>query len=83
MAKTSTAPWDDCKVAFSIHNPDPFDDTGPNGVWHAPLPKGWELNEIDGTGARYVAVFRVAGLPSATDGKTVKDWLKKVGAQRR
>jgi hypothetical protein len=71
----SKAPWDDCKVAFGIDNADPFDTDRPE-----PLPRGWKLNEVDGSGARWVAVFRVKGIPTAADGTAVKRWLRKIGA---
>lgn len=73
----SKAPWGDCKVAFGIDNAEPFDD---NLLWKQRLPRGWELNEIDGAGARYVAVFRVIGIPTVADGAAIKRWLRKVGA---
>lgn len=69
-------PWDDCKVAFGIDNADPFDTERSE-----PLPSGWELNEVDGTGARWVAVFRVAGIPTVEDGQLVNRWLRKIGAR--
>lgn len=75
-------PWSDCKIAFSIDNADPFDDL--NNVLFEPdapgLPHGWRLNEIDGTGARWVAVFRVRGVPTVDDGRLAKRWLCKIGA---
>ncbi len=40
------------------------------------VPKG----EIDGAGARYVAVFRVRAMPTVEDGKAVRRWLRKIGA---
>ena len=70
------APWDDCKVAFSVNNGDT--------VWHANdngrlrLPKGWSLNGTDCSGARCVAIFRVEGIPQSTDGEAVRDLLLKL-----
>ena len=68
-------PWCDCKVAFGIEDADPFDIERTE-----PLPRGWTLNEVDGTGARWVAVFRVSGIPTTEDGRAVKRWLRKIGA---
>lgn len=69
-------PWDDCKVAFGV-------DDGP-GIWEAldqpkneaRLPAGWEIDELDGAGARWVMIFRVVGLPSPEDGRKVAALLK-------
>lgn len=62
-------PWDCCKVAFGINDPDK--------VWGAELslPPGWRLVETDGTGARYVAIFRVEGTPTPEDGAAVRKTL--------
>lgn len=63
-------PWTDCKVAFGV------DDE--SKLWRAhdagklKLPNGWELVETDCSGARCVAVFRVAGIPKIADGEKVK-----------
>jgi hypothetical protein len=74
-------PWDDCKVAFGIDDAAPFDDvSSPKSVWDHPLPKGWQLVEIDGAGARYVAVFRVSVMPTVEDGKAVRRWLRRIHA---
>lgn len=75
-------PWDDLKVAFGIDNDAPFDD---HTIWenlcagHG-LPRGWALNEVDGTGARWVAVFRVAVMPTAYAGRRVRSMLRTIGA---
>lgn len=79
---TSTAPWSDCKVAFPLDDGDPFDDHDLIDAASAgrDLPSGWALDEVDGTGARWVAVFRVAGIPSPRAGRCVLKWLRKIGA---
>lgn len=77
MNKASKTPWCDCKVAFSVDDADPFDHT-----ILKPLPDGWSLDGIDGTGARWVAVFRVAGVPTVEDGRKVKRWLRSIGANK-
>lgn len=66
-------PWDDCKVAFGYDGQTDIDD-----VWDAikeSLPDGWEMNETDGSGARYVFIFRVNGTPNETDGQFVRELL--------
>lgn len=67
VGESSGAPvWDDMKVAFSIEDEERFI------TWAAKtrafysdgtagFPKGWELVETNGAGARCVAVFRVEG----------------------
>lgn len=64
-------PWDDMKVAFGF-------DGNVDELWDAAhktntlrLPQGWSLDETDGAGARMVAVFRVAAMPTAADGEAV------------
>lgn len=37
------------------------------------LPTGWSLCEIDGSGARYVAVFRVDGMLREVNGQAVRN----------
>lgn len=81
-------PWDDCKVAFGIDDERAIEVlfySGPTSgaARHAKglgLPPGWVLNEVDGAGARWVAVFRVAGLPTVEDGRAVKRLLRTIGA---
>lgn len=73
----TNVPWDDCKVAFGIDDADPFDDID---CMKEMLPKGWEVNEVDGTGARWVVVFRVTGPVSHADGDRVRKALKRIGA---
>lgn len=91
MAKTKRqAPWDDCKVAFGIDEDEPLEKlfycgpvAGGGEARHAKklgLPLNWTLDEVDGAGARLVAVFRVNGVPSARDGKRVIALLKRLGA---
>lgn len=69
----STVPWSDCKVAFSIDDPE-------IDLTELPVPRGWELVEIDSTGARAVAVFRVSGIPCIEDGNDVLLELESFGA---
>ena len=70
-------PWSDLKVAFPIGDDD--------ALWAASdagrliLPAGWELSETDGAGSRYVAIFRVDGVPSVADGEAVLAAIKAVG----
>lgn len=78
------APWDDCKVAFGFDNPEVFEawmeetDDG-RGL----LPEGWTLCECDGSGARYVVVFRVEGPLRAEDGLAVQAILAAIaGAEQ-
>jgi hypothetical protein len=91
MAKTTKrpeTPWDDCKVAFGIEDDEAVEKlfySGPSGgeARHAKklgLPSGWTLDEVDGSGARWVAVFRVRGVPSVRDGKRVVEVLTRLGA---
>jgi hypothetical protein len=47
------------------------------------LPKGWSLNEIDGTGARWVAIFRVAGVPRVEDGERVVLRIKTLAGAKK
>jgi len=70
-------PWSDCKVAFSIEDADPFDQ---HGVLDGRLPNGWELDEVDGTGARWVVIFRVMATLTVGDGRAVAALLIEVGA---
>lgn len=82
MSKPTGTPWSDCKVAFDVDNDVPFDDrlvfetlcagTG--------LPRGWVLDEVDGTGARWVAVFRVSVFPTKYAGKRIRSTLRAIGA---
>ena len=67
-------PWDDAKVAFGLKE---VPDKWPS---RPRLPKGWTLNEVDGSGAHWVVVFRVSGVPRVEDGKRVKEWLRELGA---
>jgi len=88
VKKPAKALWDDCKVVFGIDDDEAVMSlfySGPYGgaSKHAKklgLPAGWTLNEVDGTGARWVAVFRVDGVPTARDGKRVIEVLKRLGA---
>lgn len=87
-AKEATAreamPWSDCKVAFGIDEPEPIWDAFSNADCSPrDLPPGWSLCETDGTGARYVAVFRVEGDLRKEDGATVAASIKKVETRAR
>ncbi len=79
-AKKIRTPWCDCKVAYSVDNADPFDDVT---LLDGRLPPGWELNEVDGAGARWMAVFRVGVMLTIEDGERVQALLVEVGANRR
>lgn len=72
------APWDDCKVAFGVDDDDALDRAERKGQLR--LPAGWKFDELDGTGGRFVAVFRVDGVPRAEDGVAVHALLVKLGA---
>lgn len=65
ITEETKMPWSDCKVAFPIYDSE--------AVWNSDiklnLPDGWTLIETDGTGARYVAVFRINGMPKVEDGE--------------
>lgn len=68
-------PWNDLKVAYGVNNPE--------RLWKAEqagktkFPAGWEFNETDGSGARFVAIFRVDVLPTVEDGRKVKAELRR------
>ena len=72
-----TPPWSDLKVGFPIGDDD--------AIWAASdagrliLPAGWELCETDGAGARYLAIFRVDGVPTVADGEAVLAAIKASG----
>ena len=87
MKKQVSAPWDDCKVAFGIDDDRAVEKLFYYGFGgeakHAKkfgLPSGWTLDEVDGAGARWVAVFRVDGVPTVRDGKRVVEVLRRLGA---
>jgi len=77
-----STPWDDCKIAIGVDNDEPFNDSQifDNLCAGRGLPRGWVLDEVDGRGARWVAVFRVAGFPTAYAGKRVRSTLRAIGA---
>lgn len=87
-SKRVSKPWDDCKVAFGIDDDQAVEKLFYSGIpsgesRHAKklgLPPGWTLNEVDGAGARWVAVFRVDGVPTVADGKRVIALLRSIGA---
>ena len=73
MEKT---PWDDLKVAYGYANEDAFQSfIGNNWDCQGKLPQGWTLNELDASGARCVAVFRVEGPFRNEDAQTVANLL--------
>lgn len=76
--KQNEPPWDDVKVAFGI------DDADRAILWEKSraMPAGWTLVEIDGAGARNVAIFRVDGPLREEDGRRVVELLCKAGARR-
>lgn len=76
-------PWADLKVCFPI-------DSGVERLWSAvergdfQAPEGWELCETDISGASgYVAIFRVAILPTHADAYVVKRELRRWARDRR
>lgn len=77
MAKPPRPPWCDMKAAYPVTNPD--------RLWRAldrgalDLPDGWSLVETDGSGARYVALFRIAGVPTVEDGRRVAATVRRFG----
>lgn len=76
-------PWCDCKVAYGF-------DCDPEDIWRAfdryepgpkyDLPKGWEFIGTDGTGARFVAKFRVKTIPDKQDGEKVLAVIQQLSA---
>lgn len=83
--KNQRTPWDDCKVAFGLDSSDvarrlnAIDcDLLGRMTPSALLPKGWTLDGTDGTGARYVAIFRVDGPLRWQDGVEVRNMLNKL-----
>jgi hypothetical protein len=70
-------PWNDCKVAFGIEYENPVWRLSDDGSL---LPHGWNLEETDGSGARWVAIFRVETVPTAADGEKVLSALREIGA---
>lgn len=81
-------PWDDCKVAFGIDD----DHLVERPAWGQAELRGvarlaagrpaveQAVEKLDGSGARWVAVFRVRGVPSVRDGKLVVEVLTRIGA---
>ena len=79
----SEFPWCDCKVAYGIDDSEKFErwmDRTDDGK--GLLPEGWDLCETDSSGARYVAVFRVEGMPTVADGVAVRKLLRRQGGSR-
>lgn len=74
------SPWDDCKVAFSIDDDRPLWRRYDDSRLTADLPADWSLCEVDGSGARLVAVFRIERIPSAEDGRKVLSMLRRIRA---
>lgn len=81
--QTTEAPWNDCKVAYGIDEDRVLWRRFDDGRLAADLPAGWSLTEVDGAGARLVAVFRIDGIPSAEDGKKVLSMLRRIRAISR
>lgn len=75
-------PWSDMKVAFGLDDDEPLDRWwGSTARNKRKLPPGWSLQEIDGSGARWVAVFRVEDrTPTVTDGRAVQQFLVSIRA---
>lgn len=76
-------PWHDCKVAFSVDDDRVLWRRYDDGCLTAEMPAGWSLCEVDGTGARLVAIFRIEGTPSAEDGRKVLSMLRRIRAISR
>jgi hypothetical protein len=71
-------PWDDCKVAFGVDDSEAFYGwieamQDGKGV----LPTGWSFCETAGSGAQFVAVFRVEGALRVEDGFAVTEILRR------
>ncbi|KMO18868.1 hypothetical protein [Methylobacterium indicum] len=75
-------PWTGMKVAFGIHDDEPLDRWwGSTSRNKRKLPPGWSLSEIDGTGARWVAVFWVEDrIPTVAEGEAVQRFLEAIRA---
>ena len=77
-------PWSACKVEFQIRGPEAFNPALINGASKpggAGLPAGWSLAAVDVAVDCWMAVFRVAGAPTARDGRAVHAWLRRLGAR--
>lgn len=77
-------PWDDCKVAFSYDGADADDKLFARlcSDDHQ-IPDGWEFDELDCSGARVVAVFRVEGVPLSADGRRVRAVLDAIACEEK
>lgn len=74
-------PWGDMKVAYAIDDGERLSRWwGSTAKNKRKLPPGWELCEIDGQCARWVAVFRVTGIPTVADGQSVQRFLDAIRA---
>lgn len=75
-------PWSDMKVAFGLDDDEPLDRWWSSTARNKRrLPPGWSLNEIDGSGARWVAVFRVEDrIPTLAEGEAVQGFLEAIRA---
>jgi len=79
-------PWDDCKVAFGVGNPDTWDllfvpipsSAELSEMAKRRLPSGWTPDERDTSGARVVIVFRVVGVPDGASGRAVRELLDEL-----
>ena len=78
----SEMPWSDCKVAFGVDDIDSFRWWLERTNWgEGHLPEGWSICETDASGARFVVVCRVEGLPDPKDGEIVRDLFEKVSRE--
>lgn len=76
QAAEEALPWSDCKVAFGING----DEAAALSAWmdttsNRGLPAGWFIDEVDNSGARSVAVFRVEGVLRPEDGQQVISFI--------
>lgn len=70
-------PWSDCKIAFGVHDGEALWDLYDNQI-KPNIPDNWELWGTDGDGARWVAIFRVNGVPTVEEGAKVESVLSKI-----
>lgn len=77
------APWDDCMIAIGVDDDEPFEGATYATLRGHSLPRDWAFDHLDGTGARWVALFRVSGIPTAYAGRRVRSVLRTIGALRQ
>jgi hypothetical protein len=70
-------PWSDCKIAFGVHDGDSIWDLYDTQI-KPYISEKWELWGTDGSGARWVVIFRVNGIPTREEGEKVKSILEKI-----